>query len=165
MSGVKPPKDYYEKRLKKMMRKFVLALVILSALSFFCGKSFASGIQPGGGGGGGSGVSQTNGTAVFDYKEVLVAPSATDDHTYTAVGTAFRLTSFVAAASGLIKIEVFVNGVQKYTLFNSSSNNNVTINITENVDAAVGQIVLVRVTNREVTNQTIYSTIIGEQLE
>jgi hypothetical protein len=104
-------------------------------------------------------------TPVIKEKSVVnLGAGSTDDHDYTALLTTFRATQVVAAASGMIKVEIFQSGTLLLSAFNSTNNPSIVIKFEEDVDLAVGTIFKVRITNREVAAQNVYSTIIGEQL-
>ncbi len=106
----------------------------------------------------------TPGTAVNDYDtDAAVAGGATGTHTYTSTGN-FYLTQIEASASGKMKIVVKVNGATKFVQFNSTSETNMSITLSQPILATTGQTVTVERTNRDNQAQDVYSTISGYTL-
>ena len=103
----------------------------------------------------------TPGTPINNYNTVAnVAGGATSTHTYTSTGN-FYLTQVESTGSGKMKIEVQVNGTTRFVQFNSTSNPNMTIKLSQPILATTGQTVTVIRTNRENQAQDVYSTILG----
>lgn len=103
----------------------------------------------------------TPGTPINDYDtSAAIAGGASDNHTYTSTGN-FYLTQIEASASGKMKIEVQVNGATKFVKFNSSSEPNMSITLSQPILATTGQTVVVIRTNRDNQAQDVYSTISG----
>lgn len=101
------------------------------------------------------------GTPINDYDTTAsVAGGASDTHTYTSTGN-FYLTQIDASASGKMKIEVRVNAVTKFIQFNSTSNPNLQIQLSQPILATSGQTVTIIRTNRDNQAQDVYSTISG----
>lgn len=114
-------------------------------------------------------VSSTQGDSLYQYKKVTnLLASAVDDHTYTVVSGTFKITKIYASASGLIKAEILSGntGVEttKMTFFNSQSATNIDFEFPEDFVLTVGQRLIVRILNRELSDQDVYSTIIGEEI-
>ena len=116
-------------------------------------------------------VSTTSGTPLFKYKVVDtpgITASSFDDHEYVVAGSALKITSVYATASGLIKIEVMRKNGAAYTPyfagFNSSNTPNIRIDIDETFAVPVGESIIIRVYNRELVDQSAYTTIVGEHL-
>lgn len=103
----------------------------------------------------------TPGTPINDYDtSAAIAGGASDNHTYTSTGN-FYLTQIEASASGKMKIEVQVNSVTKFVKFNSSSEPNMSITLSQPILATTGQTVVIIRTNRDNQAQDVYSTISG----
>jgi phage baseplate assembly protein gpV len=101
------------------------------------------------------------GTAITSYNTVAsVAGGANSTHTYTSTGN-FYLTQVEASGSGKLKIEIQVNGTTRFVQFNSTSNPNMSIQLSQPILATSGQTVTVIRTNRENQSQDVYSTISG----
>ena len=100
------------------------------------------------------------GTDIHEYSTATVASGASSNHDYTAVGE-FHLTHVEASGSGKMKIEIQVNAVTKYVLFNSTATPNMSIKLSQPLVASVGQVVRVIRTNRDNQSQDVYSTISG----
>lgn len=116
-------------------------------------------------------VSNTAGTAVERFNEVSapgLASGASVNHDYTATGGTFIPSKFWASASGLLKMDVFVDIgaglVQIFTGFNSAQNPVVEFDPEEDILIPVTKVARIRITNREALAQSVYSTIEGAQL-
>ena len=60
-----------------------------------------------------------------------------------------------------MKIEVKVNAITKFVQFNSTSNTNMSIHLSQEPLATVGQTVTIVRTNKDNQSQDLYSTILG----
>lgn len=115
-------------------------------------------------------VSSTIGDSIYDYKTVVnLASSGIDDHTYVVTSSdGFKVDSAYVSASGVIKAEVLSGPsgslTPKFVAFNSSSYPNAIIPFPESFVVPFGEEVVIRITNREIDPQNVYSTIIGEEL-
>lgn len=96
--------------------------------------------------------------------------SANHDYTVTAA-TTLKLSQLYAAGSGKIKVEVQVetaaaSGVfnTKFVQFNSTSAPNVVMPVIEAVSVPAGAKVRVKITNRDLQAQDVYSTICGHEI-
>lgn len=106
-------------------------------------------------------VDGSPGTAINVYNTAsAIAGGASSTHTYTSTGN-FYLTQIEASASGKMKIEVQVNGTTRFVQFNSTSDANLSIKLTNPILATSGQTVTVIRTNRDNQAQDVYSTISG----
>lgn len=106
-------------------------------------------------------IDDSPGTAINDYDtQASLAAAASDTHTYTSVGN-FYLTQINASASGKMKIVVAVNGANKFVMFNSTANPNLSLKIEEPILATTGQTVTIVRTNLDNQAQDVYSTITG----
>lgn len=112
-------------------------------------------------------VNEETGTAIHDYWEspAVLAPGASVTRTYTVATSILSLKRILASASGRIKVEILTGPsglpVQKYTLFNSSSNPNVEHECPKNFLVAVSDVVQVKFTNMDKQSFTVYTTIEG----
>lgn len=100
------------------------------------------------------------GTAVCNYNTATVAANATSTHTYTSTGN-FYLEQIEASGSGMMKIEVQVNGATKFVKFTSAAELNSSIKLSQPLLATTGQTVTIIRTNRDKASQDLYSTIMG----
>lgn len=106
-------------------------------------------------------VDASPGTAVNDYNTVAsVAAAGSSTHTYTSTGN-FYLQQIEASASGKMKIEIQVNGTTRFVQFNSTSETNMSITLTNPILVTNTQTVTVIRTNRDNQSQDVYSTISG----
>jgi len=123
---------------------------------------------------GGANVSNTNpvpvfisnsvpGAEVLDYKTAAsIAAGSSDTHTYTVPGgETFTLQQVSASGSGMIKVEIQLNGVTKVVLFNSTACPNVDYIFQAPQLVAAAGTVSVIITNRDKQAQDLYSTIEG----
>jgi hypothetical protein len=110
-------------------------------------------------------IIESSGSDVNDYNAAAtLAGGASSNHDYTVAGTDFYLTQIVASSPSKMKIEILVNGVTKYVLFNSPAEPNVILPFKEPMLAAVGQVVRVIRTNLENQSSSAYSTISGYKI-
>jgi hypothetical protein len=112
-------------------------------------------------------IEESEGTEVHDYStSSAVAAAGTSNHDYTVASGIFRLTQVLASASGKLKIEIQIatDGVTfttKAVLFNSTSNPNLELTLSQALDCPTsGKIRVIR-TNKDLADQDLYSTIIG----
>jgi hypothetical protein len=101
-----------------------------------------------------------------------LAANASADHEYTiTAGKLMKLSKIMASASGKLKAEVKVEtgattGIfeTKFVKFNSTANPNLDFNVKELISVEEGAKVIVTLTNREPTAQSVYSTISGHEI-
>lgn len=110
------------------------------------------------------------GVDVCDEKEqTSVAKDVTANHDYTVTALkTLRLKQVLTAASGKMKVEVFIEDgpsagtfTRKWVRFNSTAVTNADVTLAETLQVAAGVIVRVALTNLENQPQNLYSTIIG----
>lgn len=111
-------------------------------------------------------VTDAEGAEVHDYQtSASVAVDASVDHTYTVSGTALKLQQIVASASGYAMIEILTGAAGMETplakFFNSTAQPNIDWTLRSPFEVAVGNNVIVRITNKENQPQDVYSTAIG----
>lgn len=115
----------------------------------------------------------SEGAEVNDYNTAsAVAAAGVSNHDYTVTALMrLKLSGVRAAASGRAKIEVQIeSGVgtnsfaTKAVAFNSTSEPNIWIPFVENITVAAGVRVRVIRTNRDLTAQDLYSTIMGHEI-
>lgn len=115
----------------------------------------------------------SEGVEVNDYStSANVAANATSNHDYTVTALkTLKLTSVWGSGSGKLKIEVQVEtGVAtgiwatRFVGFNSTSNPNINIPLSEHITVAAGVRVRVIRTNKDNQAQDVYSTISGHEI-
>jgi hypothetical protein len=100
-------------------------------------------------------------SSVADYAAgSAIAQNATSTHTYTSTGN-FYLKQIELSASGKCKFEIAVNAVTKMICFNSQSNPNVPVHISQPILATNTQTVTITKTNLDSNAQDLHSTVIG----
>lgn len=118
-------------------------------------------------------VVDSEGTEINDYNTAsAVAAAGTSNHDYTVTSLKrLKLSGVFATASGRSKIEVQIeSGVgtntfaSKAVAFNATSEPNMWIPFVENITVAAGVRVRVIRTNRDLTAQDLYSTIMGHEI-
>ena len=113
----------------------------------------------------------TSGSEVNNYDtSAAVAASATDNHDYTVTGTTMLLKQVTFAASGKMKVELFVGPVaslvSKGVWFTSTANPSFAITFAQPIEVPVTSTGTVRLarTNLEASAMDVYSTIIGSDI-
>lgn len=114
-----------------------------------------------------------SGTEVCSYNtaaSIAAGSSSNADYTVTALKT-LLLTQIEASSSGKMKIEVQVETgaatnvfTSKFAQFNSTATPNMTIHLDSPISAAAGVRVRIIRTNRDVSSQDVYSTLLGEEV-
>ncbi|MCZ7404280.1 MAG: hypothetical protein O8C67_05025 [Candidatus Methanoperedens sp.] len=101
---------------------------------------------------------------IIDYDTAVIGTGLSDTHNYVSTGN-FRLSSVQVSASGATKIEIKSGSVgfetTKMVAFTTESNLTAQLRFHEELSLTVGQRIQVIVTNREIQNMDVYSTIMG----
>lgn len=118
-------------------------------------------------------LSESEGTAINDYKDAAaVVAAATDNHDYTVTALkTLYLTKVSASGSGKARMQISVetavaSGVftVKFSQFNSTANPNMSEELREPIAVAAGVRVRVAMQNRDNQPQDLYSTICGHEV-
>lgn len=106
-------------------------------------------------------LDNTPGTDIADYNTAAaVAGGASSVHTYTSTGN-FYLTQVESSGSGRMRIQIAIDGVTKFTLFNTEATPNMSLVLKNPILVTSTQTVTVTRMNRGNQAFDVYSTVIG----
>jgi len=109
---------------------------------------------------------EQDGIEIVEYNtSASVAKNASVNHDYTVTAAkTFIGEEIVASGSGKLKVEVLINAVPVFTMFNSTSTPNVRIPLEKVVKANATEVIRITITNRDNQPQDLYSTLIGVEV-